>query len=360
MRSRLWGSTPTVGSSRSSTFGRWSTPQAMLTRRFIPPENVLVEIAGPIRRGRSRPAPSSPPDESPGPAARGNGRRPRGSRGRSGPDRGRSPAGRSRASAARRFRAAAVRTSRSRPNRGHPTAEAPHQRRLAGAVRSQKGQALALAQLEAGALERDGGSEPPGHVPDAKRREPSKREPSRDRLQPRRVAVMPGPISERAISSRGFPAGPSGSRARSAASRRWQASARARSGPRIETRVVFPSSWLDVLAGGLEGPESVQQVVDDLEEDPHVHGELPDGIDPRPRDSGDQAPASAAATKRIAGLLAVHGPEPSASAGLSSGAQVVQLAGDHPFASDQASGTERRIRSGRCASSIPVAPAMTP
>ena len=42
MRSRLCGSTPTVGSSSSTTRGRWRTPQAMFRRRFMPPENLLI------------------------------------------------------------------------------------------------------------------------------------------------------------------------------------------------------------------------------------------------------------------------------------------------------------------------------
>jgi hypothetical protein len=45
MRSRLCGSTPTVGSSSSTTLGSWSTPHAMLSRRFMPPENRLIGSA---------------------------------------------------------------------------------------------------------------------------------------------------------------------------------------------------------------------------------------------------------------------------------------------------------------------------
>jgi hypothetical protein len=38
LQSRLWGSTPTVGSSRIRRVGSWSNPMPMLSRRFIPPE----------------------------------------------------------------------------------------------------------------------------------------------------------------------------------------------------------------------------------------------------------------------------------------------------------------------------------
>ena len=42
MASRLCGSTPTVGSSRSSTFGSCTTPQPKFSRRFMPPLNRLT------------------------------------------------------------------------------------------------------------------------------------------------------------------------------------------------------------------------------------------------------------------------------------------------------------------------------
>ncbi len=42
MRRRLCGSMPTVGSSMNSSCGLWSSPAAMLTRRFMPPEKVLT------------------------------------------------------------------------------------------------------------------------------------------------------------------------------------------------------------------------------------------------------------------------------------------------------------------------------
>ena len=59
IRSRLCGSTPTVGSSSSRTSGRWRTPQAMLTRRFIPLEKVFVRS----RARSARPVHSKRPSD---------------------------------------------------------------------------------------------------------------------------------------------------------------------------------------------------------------------------------------------------------------------------------------------------------
>ena len=45
---RLWGSTPTVGSSSSSSRGRWSSPMPMFRRRCMPPLNVSTRSFGPL------------------------------------------------------------------------------------------------------------------------------------------------------------------------------------------------------------------------------------------------------------------------------------------------------------------------
>ena len=42
------GSTPTVGSSRISSVGRWSRPMPMLSRRFMPPEYSLLQVLGTV------------------------------------------------------------------------------------------------------------------------------------------------------------------------------------------------------------------------------------------------------------------------------------------------------------------------
>ena len=48
MALRLCGSTPTVGSSRSSRRGRWSSPMPMLSRRCMPPLKVAVAVLRPV------------------------------------------------------------------------------------------------------------------------------------------------------------------------------------------------------------------------------------------------------------------------------------------------------------------------
>ena len=51
-RARWRGSRPTLGSSRSSATGRESSPIAMLTRCWLPPESRATDLAAPLAEAR--------------------------------------------------------------------------------------------------------------------------------------------------------------------------------------------------------------------------------------------------------------------------------------------------------------------
>ena len=145
------GSTPVVGSSRISSCGRWTSPQARSSRRRMPPEygahqpvggvgqvEQLEQLCRPLARSRARDIPNSRPSC-------------RGARGRSSTGRGRPPGARRRSTGARR------RAPRDDVVAGHhrPPGRRPQQRaqhadrgRLARAVRAEQPVGLALAHLE--------------------------------------------------------------------------------------------------------------------------------------------------------------------------------------------------------------------